>query len=372
MPEFESSTGPVISLTPRQATFHGTGAALFGIYLRNILLTLLTIGIYYFWGKNRLRAYLAGQCEFEGDRFAWHGTGRELFLGASKALVILTPLAILVFVVPLVWKGPAASVLARGLTLVWYFVLGPLVAVGARRYRMSRLSWRGIRFSFRGRLRDFFKLFLRGSVLTSLTLGLYTPYFQAQTRKFFSEHTYFGNVRFGFDGRGGDLIGRFLAVCAVSIVAFVGAGYALLGTIGLRRSFLAQNDAARAFLLARMLVPLLLAAAIAVVAWFWYAASRQRYYWSRTSFGTARFRSTMTAGKLLWLSFSNLALVVVTVGLGLPWVIARNARFGLANIAVVGSLDLDKILQEAQTAGVTVEGLADVLGLDLLGVDFPF
>ncbi len=111
---------------------------------------------------------------------------------------------------------------------------------------------------------------------------------------------------------------------------------------------------------------------VAVVVVFWYLAYRHRYYWSHTSFQAARFRSTVTAGKLLWLWVSNLLLIVVTLGLAIPWVLARNVRFNFTNIALIGSLDLSSIVQEAQPAGAGAESLAGMLNIDFAGFDLPF
>ena len=72
----------------RRPTFHGTGGTLFGIHIVNTLLTIVTLGVYYFWAKTRLRRYLFSQTEIEGDRFAYHGTGRELLLGTLKAVLV--------------------------------------------------------------------------------------------------------------------------------------------------------------------------------------------------------------------------------------------------------------------------------------------
>lgn len=375
MADFEAGTGRIVALTPRQAVFHGTGGALFGLYLRNILLTLVTLGVYYLWGKNRLRTYLAGQCEFEGDRFAWHGTGRELFLGALKVLVVLAPIIFLAYVAPVLWKDPTLQLVGQLLTIVVYTVLVPMAMVGVRRYRFSRLSWRGIRFSFRGRVRDFLKLFVRGSFLTGMTLGLYAPFFQTQTRKFFFENTYFGNARFSYHGKGSDLFRRLILALLVVGAGFLLAAFSASLSVDLVRfsaSTRSPGPEAIRRMIAAALPSVVVAAVVVIVAYFWYLAYRHRYFWSHTSFGPANFRSTMTASKLLWQSFSNLLLLVLTVGLALPWVMVRNIRFALNNIALIGSVDLKSIVQEAQAAGATVESMADMLHIDFMGLDLPF
>ena len=82
---------PPLPAARRRLSFHGTGGTLFGIHVVNVLFTVLTLGVYYFWGKTRIRRYLFGQSAFEGDRFAYHGTAQELLLGFAKAFAGLLP-----------------------------------------------------------------------------------------------------------------------------------------------------------------------------------------------------------------------------------------------------------------------------------------
>lgn len=308
-------------------TFHGTGGSLFGIQIVNMLLTILTLGGYYFWGKSKVRTYILSQIEFAGDRFAYHGTGKELLMGFLKAVLIFgVPLAVLLL-------GPelgGASETVNGVSfLIAYgvaFLFVPVAKVGARRYRMSRTSWRGIRFSFRGQIMDFFKLLMKGQFLTMLTFGLYYPYFETRKHGFMVDHSYFGNQKFNFDGHGRDLW--------------------------------------RPYITAMLLAPFTLG-----LYWFWFFAEKHRYFWDNTSVGYARFRSTMTGGAYLWLWVGNILLLVVTLGLAWPWVVVRNAQFTFRYLTLEGSLDLAEIQQEAQFASPTGEGLASFLDLDS-GFDF--
>jgi uncharacterized membrane protein YjgN (DUF898 family) len=77
----------------------------------------------------------------------------------------------------------------------------------------------------------------------------------------------------------------------------------------------------------------------------------------------------VTGGAYLWLWVGNILLLVVTLGLGWPWVIVRNAQFTFRYLTLEGSLDLTEIKQEAQYASPTGEGLASFLDLDT-GFDF--
>jgi len=103
------------------------------------------------------------------------------------------------------------------LTSVAVMLFVPVAMVGARRYRLSRTSWRGIRFSFHGRTWDFIKLFVGGSLLTPLTLGLYYPVFQTKQQAFMVSHARFGQRSFRFDGRGRDLLRSYLLAVLLTL-----------------------------------------------------------------------------------------------------------------------------------------------------------
>jgi uncharacterized membrane protein YjgN (DUF898 family) len=306
----------------RRLRFHGSALGLFGIQAVNALLTLLTLGVFYFWAKTRVRRYLSGEMELEEDRFAYHGTGRELLVGFARgAAVFFIPVALLT-ILPEVYQAPA-EVRASLRNLLWLvgLIIVPVAMVGARRYRLSRLSWRGIRFSFRGRVRQFIGIFVVGTILTSLTLGIYYPIFTTQRQAFMIGHAYFGSRKFDFDGRGRDLMKPFLLM----ILLF-------LPTLGL--------------------------------AWFWFAARRQRYYAEHTRFGATRFRCTVTGWPLAWLTISNVVAIVASLGLLWPWTVVRALRFTLRYTSLHGPLELGDIHQDARAASATGEGLAGLLDAD--------
>jgi uncharacterized membrane protein YjgN (DUF898 family) len=313
--------------TVRRLSLHATGGELFGIYAINLFFTILTLGVYYFWGKTRVRRYLLSQTEFDGDRFEWHGTGKELFIGFLKAFIIFLP--VIAAVVLAGFYGEDYPILGFLVPLVIYpaaLVLIPIATVGSRRYRMSRTSWRGIRFSFRGHAKPFMKVYISGLLLTGLTIGLYAPFFWNNVRKFLVDHSYFGTVKFQYDGEGGQLLGRFIRAVLLSIVTFG-------------------------------------------IYWFWFVAERQRYYWAHTYVATARFRSTMAGGPLFRMIFGNFLLLIITLGIAWPWVLIRTLRFAFSNLTLEGDLDTAAIVQDAQAAAATGEGLAEFLDLDFFDFD---
>ena len=291
----------------------------------NVLLTLVTLGGYYFWAKTRVRQYLFGQTEIAGDRFAYHGNGKELLLGTLKAALI--------FGLPIVTLSLIREVLAvQGLIKVGaevisgslVFVFFPIALVGARRYRLSRTSWRGIRFSFRGHVWDLIKIFITGSLYTAITLGVYTPFFLVNRQAYLVTHSYFGSERFDFTGQGKDLLSPFVVALLLT-----------LPTLGL--------------------------------CWVWFLARKRRYFWDHTHLGAARFSCSMTGGALLALWMVNALLLICTLGLAWPWVRTRNIHFVFQNLTMTGPLDLARIRQHSQDASTVGEGLAGFFdsGFDL-------
>ncbi len=304
-----------VSAQTRRFGFAGNGGSLFGISLVNIFLTLVTCGIYMFWAKVRVRRYLFSQTEFAGDRFAYHGTGSELFRGFLKAsLVFGIPYACLAMGPELlgmeVWMQVTARLMAGGLFVAFI----PVATVGARRYRLTRTSWRGIRCSFVGSAWQYVKLYLTGATLNVITLGVYYPFFDARRQTFLVSHSCVGNQSFRFDGKGTGL--------------------------------------AKDFCLAVLLTPVALG-----LNWFWYSAKRQRYYWERTSLAEGRFTFTGTGGEVCRLKVGNFFLLVFTLGFAWPWTSTRNARFVLDHLTFTGSADLDTLTQSLQSASPTGEGL---------------
>jgi uncharacterized membrane protein YjgN (DUF898 family) len=337
-------------------TFHGSAGSLLGIHAVNSLLALLTLGIYQFWGRVRIRRYVMSQTALAGDRFAYHGTGRELCVGFLKAFLVFgLPVAVLMGLAALEVVPAVVRVVAQLAASAIVFFLFAFAVVGAHRYRLSRTSLRGIRFSFRGRALDFAKLFLKGVLLTVVTLGFYRPVFETRLRAFLTSNSYFGNQKFEFDGQGRDLVRPYL----VTVLLFV-------PTLGLST--------------------------------FWYLARKQRYLWAHTRFASARFHSTVRGGHVLLLVLGNAFLLLLLAalgvgaglglgevagldlrasmglaaalglglifGLGWPWLKFRTIRFAVVYLTLSGPLDLGLIQQEARTASATAEAVAGFFDVD--------
>ncbi len=306
--------------------FMGDSGTLFGIFIYNLFLILVTLGVFYFWGKVRIRNYMYHQTAFEDDRFGYHGTGGELLRGWLIAAVVLGGLIGLPILLDLVSKSMWNKTIGDMMIFLFFLIFMPIGMVYSQRYRLSRTSLRGIRFSFRGRPKEFLRLYVPGLILSVLTFWIYYPYFHNNMRKYLVENSYYGNEKFEFDGEGTDIVKNFIIAIILSIF-----------TLG--------------------------------IYWFWFSAWRYRYYWSHTHFKGATFRSTVQGTELFTLKLGNLLIYLFTLGLGWPWVSVRNINFVLDNLYLDGELNLDEIVQEAKDVSATGEGITDILDIDVLGMN---
>ncbi len=339
--------------------FRGNGGTLFGIHIVNLFLTVITMGIYTFWAKVKVRKYLWGQIEFSEDRLAYHGTGLELLKGLLRASVIF---GIPYFAIAMgpelaganAWFIIGGKILATSLFLLFI----PIAIVGIRRYRLSRTSWRGIRFSFRGRAKRFLKIFFGGWALTILSLGAYYPFFSTRQQAFFVTNSFFGTERFRFSGKGGDLLKYFLFPygCITLLVA--------LSLIPMTSMILEQGASLSGNLPYAGIVMGAIGITYLVMYgsfYFWYAAQQQRYFWEHTYLGEARFHFPITTWSYFKLKLGNFLLLILTLGFAWPWTLVRNIQFVANHLSLRGPANLDMIVQDSKHATPTGEGLDSFL-----------
>jgi uncharacterized membrane protein YjgN (DUF898 family) len=76
-------------LTPSRPRYDGKLGELYVIYLRHLVLMLVTLGWSRFWGRTRIRRYLWNHFAILDDRFEYRGRGIELMVGFVLALLMI-------------------------------------------------------------------------------------------------------------------------------------------------------------------------------------------------------------------------------------------------------------------------------------------
>lgn len=213
------------------------------------------------------------------------------------------------------------SPLVMPLILV-YWLLYYTAMYAAMRYRMSRITWRGIRGRLAGSAFAFGAISIGCLMAKFMTLGLANPWLDFIIYRYRAEHSYFGSAQARFDGvvKGSLLKTHFITWLLA------------LPTFGLSR--------------------------------LWYKAALMRYQLGYTIIYNLRLRGLHTGGKYLELYAINLLILVFTLGIGFPIVLKRNAEFFAKNVLIVGNIQSDFIAQSTEALGKSGEGLESAMGID--------
>ena len=308
---------PVIS-------FKGDGGTYFGILIVNMLLTIVTLGFYYPWAKAKRLQYLYSSTEMDGSRFAWNGTGKEMFMGFIKAVGLIVGIWLILFFSAKYSIWPLYAVVY----LATIFFLIPYAVHGANKYHWSRTSWRGIRFGYRGDRTEFIKLFAKELLLTVITFGIYGSWMVINIRNYLLCNMRFGSGEFYYEGDGWEYFKMNIK------------GYLLtLVTLGIYS--------------------------------FWWQADIFRYYIDHLRLVNGNklleCRSTASGGDFAKLLIVNMLLFFFTLGLAYAWIQIRTIEFIMNHVEMQGDLQLDELAQtEEEYKNATGEDLADMMDLSII------
>ena len=202
---------------------HGNAGELFGLVAINSVLNIITLLFYRFWAKTRVRAYLWRRTALGGDPMEYSGTGKEMFLGFLVAFgAVILPLVLLNLVATfMLGEGTTPkAVFDFGFFLLLMFLVGN-AQYRARRYRMSRTHWRGIRAAQTGSEVQYGLKTLGFYLLIPLTLTWSYPWQAMCLMSHMMNNTWFGDRRFSFQGSAGPLYMNFA-------IAWMGMAVAVL------------------------------------------------------------------------------------------------------------------------------------------------
>lgn len=324
--------------------FRGDGMEYLRIWLVNVALTLLTLGVYSAWAKVRREKYFHRNLLVDGASFDYHGAPRAILLGRILLVVLL--------VVMNLAEGlhPAARI-AAALAATFGF---PWLLVRSLQFRARNTSYRGLRFSFDAAYRDALRLYLVHGGLTVLTLGLYFPAFLRRQKAFLARHLRFGDLRCGFDAGVAAfyrelkvplILWLLLPVAAVALPILAGPALAML-----------LLPIVVAFLV--LLLNLLLVPYVRVVG--------TNLLWNHLSLGGTRFRSTQTVRGYLNLVVGNWLLTILTLGFYWPIAQVRVARYRAAHLSVVAPAALAAaVAAQGRTPDAFGDEVAESFDLDI-------
>lgn len=356
---------------------NGKFGELFVLFIINLLLGIVTLGIYRFWGKTRIRTYVWSRLSFRGDPFEYSGTGLELFLGFLFALVIFGPL----YVGLTVWlyfnqppedpRHPENAARAGlyllgvfGLAIVAFFFIH-VATFAAYRYRLSRTVWRGIRGSVSGSAWTYGLLGFGLSLLNVFALGWTKPWADTLLLNYRLKATTIGSVRATCDVKPKPLYGTFSIAWVITFFATILATGGLVAlTFGFKDDLRRGRPPGEYILLAVLLS--LAIPAVWLVTINFYRALLLKTVAAAARLGGLSFRFEVGGWRLLGFNVANFFIVLLTLGLLLPLVILRYARFIAEHLRVEGDIDYSQMRQSDDKGPRYGEGIAEFFGMGVI------
>lgn len=344
--------------------FTGTWQEYLPIALTNLLLTIVTLGIYRFWAKARERQYLWSRTRLADDHLEWTGTGKEMFLGFLMVLLGLIPVIALLFLAGFLFTGNGiAKALGVLIVLAVYgglFYLTGVAVLRALRYRLSRTYWHGIRGGSEDGGWGYGWDYMWRTWLTAIALFIPLPWAQTRLWNARFNKMSFGQHRFHAEATAEGLFTRWLLVYAVIAGAIA---IVALFTISMQGKTPAQLEAAAGAGLIIVLIFVIAFYVVLPLAALAYFAAYYRRVAEATSIAGLRFRFSARTKDWLLLFLGHVGLIIVTLGIGALFIAYRNYSFAVRHLDLEGEIDVDALTQSSTRAPNDAEGLADAFDI---------
>lgn len=224
------------------ASYLGGNGALFGLALKTSLLTAVTLGIYRFWQRTRIRKYIWSSVQLDGDSLEYTGTGTEKLLGFLIAVVFLAIYLGLLQIILFYFgmnlfvdpeTNPELALGQAGAIYISLLAVLPFIYFAtyrSRRYKMARTRWRGIRFGMDSAAWGYVWRACGFFILNIFTLGLLLPLSTYKLQRYMINRSHFGDARFNVNGKWVKMYGAMSHY-------FIGAAFMIAGGIMLYLAF---------------------------------------------------------------------------------------------------------------------------------------
>ena len=316
--------------------FHGEGGEYFRIWIVNIVLTILTLGIYSAWATVRTKRYFYGNTELDGDRFDYLGDPIAILKGRMLAIGLLVLYQVLVSF------GPPAL---GGLVGLLFVAALPWIIYRALRFNAQMSSWRGVRFGFDGDWGGAAKAYLLWPLFGVVTLGFGLPYAWYKQNQYLLSNYRFGGSNsisttkpadfyllalavFGFT-----LVGGILLVLLTSLLGITGFGANEDFGFGAMGAFAALLVGAAYFVFYIMIFAV-------------YQAMYFQTVYNNIEIADNYVGTSVAVTGLGKIVVSNTVLVLVTLGFYYPFAQVRMTQYLQDNLWV-DAVDLDSFVAKS-------------------------
>jgi uncharacterized membrane protein YjgN (DUF898 family) len=382
---------PSATIESTPVEFSGTGGEYFRIWIVNLLLIMVTFGIYYPWAKVRKLKYFYNNTRIDDHAMEFHGEPKKMLRGTLIAGVLFSMYSI----------AADFSATAGVIALAVLIAIAPVLFQASMRFRLANSSWRGMRMRFTAQgYREAYAcvalpmllVFLPGVLIGLLAdgdpkskaaagnalattvgaifllLAIVLPYFFWRIKRFQHNHYAWGPLKTEYRSPVAEtykVFGMTLLVALLLVAAFAAIMFAMWpSNVGSTRSW-SRNLG----IIFTLFVPLFFAfiVLINILPRAYFTAKMQNLLWSRTGNRHFRFKSELAVGKFIGLQFKNYFLILITFGLYWPFAVIATQRMKLEAISLKTRVALDKLTDAARARENDAAGdmAADIFGFDV-------
>jgi uncharacterized membrane protein YjgN (DUF898 family) len=354
MEEQSSTNEQSLKFTPVSFDFHGKAVEFWKIWIVNVLLSVITLGIYSAWAKVRTLRYFYGNTELDGHRFNYLATPIQVLKGRVIAVVLFGLYYLISSLFP-----------AVGLVLMLILLfLFPFFICSSLRFNLRMSSYRNVKFDFKGQYGQALVNFLILPIASLFTLYLALPWVLKRIDNFLISNVQYGGKQFQPELStskyyGAALITILLMFVAAALFAVV------LGVLGMSFSQFTTEETPQ-FSWALVIMFAFYIIIINVVSAYYQATIRNHIFNNTAVEKVAKFTSSFDFLSLAWLHLSNLVLIMCTFALAYPWAKIRSAQYAIDHTQVELSDEKEKVIDqlgEKQTA--IGDELANVFDVDI-------
>lgn len=346
--------------------FEGTWRDYAPIAFTNLLLTIVTLGIYRFWATTRTRQYLWSHTRFIDEHLEWTGTGKELFIGFLLVLVLFgLPFLFIQFgLQALLLQGYVGVAFSLAfIAFGWIFYLSGVALFRMLRYRLSRTFWHGIRGGSDDKGWGYGWSYVWKNFVGSFALYLLVPWAMISLWNERWSKMSFGPFEFSATASERDIFKRFLLFYLAPLAAVI-LGFVLAVTAGFGSGAPGGDPAepSPGLILFFSLIPLAFLIVLPLIALAFYAKYLRVAIGGLTLEGLD-FHFDARTKDWFKLILGDIGLVIVTLGIGIIFLNYRHWKFFVTHLDATGEISLSQLTQSTTAAPGQGEGLADAFDM---------
>lgn len=334
-------------------TFTGNGTEYFKIWIVNILLTIVTLGIYSAWAKVRNKQYFYGNTHIAGHTFEYTAEPIKILKGRIIAFVIYVAWGAANYISPL------ATVIAA----VIFTLFIPFIITNSLKFNARHSSYRNIPFRFTGTIWGAAKAFILLPIAGIFTLGLLLPLAWKRQAQYITNNHLYGKEPFKFDVDIKEYFFVLMILVGVSMAFFMVLGMVVAGaSAAMIFGGSSANSSSWLFMVPLFIGYILFYLAIGA----YYIVSLANIHWKNTTLKTHQFTSNWTTPSYLKLLTINTFGILCTLGLFIPFAKVRTAIYKANHTAFIADGNLDNfIANELEQSNSLAEGVHDIFDIDI-------